>query len=56
MRLYHYCLIKTLFKLAAHVIIKLRTGYCIRFKTLKDININVLEEAIRFGIEQTKQE
>jgi hypothetical protein len=25
------------------------TGYCIRFKTLKDININVLEAAIRFG-------
>ena len=27
------------------------TGYCIRFKTLQDININVLEEAIRFGLE-----
>ena len=27
------------------------TGYCIRFKTLKDINIDVLEEAIRFGFE-----
>jgi hypothetical protein len=25
------------------------TGYCIRFKTLKDINIEILEEAIRFG-------
>jgi hypothetical protein len=25
------------------------TGYCIRFKTLKDINIDVLEAAIRFG-------
>ena len=25
------------------------TGYCIRFKTLKDINIEVLEAAIRFG-------
>jgi hypothetical protein len=25
------------------------TGYCIKFKTLKDINIDVLEEAIRFG-------
>ncbi len=23
------------------------TGYCIRFKTLKDINIDVLEAAIR---------
>jgi hypothetical protein len=27
------------------------TGYCIRFKTLKDINMNVLEAAIRFGFE-----
>ena len=27
------------------------TGYCIRFKTLKDINIDVLEAAIRYGIE-----
>ena len=27
------------------------TGYCIKFKTLKDINLNVLEEAIRFGFE-----
>jgi len=25
------------------------TGYCIRFKTLKDINIEILEGAIRFG-------
>jgi hypothetical protein len=25
------------------------TGYCIRFKTLKDINIDVLESAIRHG-------
>lgn len=25
------------------------TGYCIRFKTLKDINIDILEEAIRYG-------
>lgn len=25
------------------------TGYCIKFKTLKDINISVLEEAIRYG-------
>lgn len=25
------------------------TGYCIKFKTLKDINISVLEEAIRDG-------
>ena len=27
------------------------TGYCIKFKTLKDININVLEEAIRYRVE-----
>ncbi|HQW83151.1 MAG TPA: DUF1801 domain-containing protein [Ferruginibacter sp.] len=27
------------------------TGYCIKFKTLKDINITVLEEAIQFGFE-----
>jgi hypothetical protein len=27
------------------------TGYCIRFKTLKDINLDVLEAAIRFGFE-----
>jgi hypothetical protein len=27
------------------------TGYCIRFKTRKDININVLEAAIRYRLE-----
>jgi hypothetical protein len=27
------------------------TGYCIKFKALKDINMNVLEEVIRFGFE-----
>jgi len=27
------------------------TGYCIKFKALKDINIDVLREAIQFGIE-----
>ena len=27
------------------------TGYCIKFKALKDININVLEAAIRDGFE-----
>ena len=27
------------------------TGYCIRFKRLKDINIDVLEAAIAFGFE-----
>jgi hypothetical protein len=26
------------------------TGYCIKFKTLKDINIEILEAAIRYGI------
>lgn len=26
------------------------TGYCIKFKTLKDINIDVLDEAIRYGL------
>ena len=29
------------------------TGYCIKFKTLKDININILEAAIRYGVEAT---
>jgi len=29
------------------------TGYCIKFKALKVIKIDVLEAAIRFGIEQT---
>jgi len=29
------------------------TGYCIKFKTLKDINIEILETAIRDGIERT---
>jgi hypothetical protein len=27
------------------------TGYCIKFKTLKDIYTDILEEAIRYGIE-----
>ena len=27
------------------------TGYCIKFKSLKDINIDILEEAIRYGFE-----
>jgi hypothetical protein len=30
------------------------SGYCIKFKTLKDINIEILEDAIRYGIEQEK--
>ncbi|TCC89187.1 DUF1801 domain-containing protein [Pedobacter frigiditerrae] len=29
------------------------TGYCIKFKKLKDINLDVLEEAIRYGVTQT---
>lgn len=29
------------------------TGYCIKFKALKDINIDVLEAAIRYGRSQT---
>jgi len=28
------------------------TGYCIKFKALKDINTDVLQDAIRFGVEQ----
>jgi hypothetical protein len=31
------------------------TGYCIKFKTLKDINTDVLETAIRDGVKQTKK-
>jgi len=30
------------------------TGYCIKFKTLKDINMDVLEAAIQYGAELTK--
>ena len=26
------------------------TGYCIRFKTLKDINVDILEAAMRYGV------
>jgi hypothetical protein len=29
------------------------TGYCVKFKTLKDINIELLEEAIKYGVEAT---
>jgi len=29
------------------------TGYCVKFKALKDINVEVLKEAIRYGVEQT---
>ena len=31
------------------------TGYCIRFKTLRDINVEILEAAIRFGFEARKE-
>ncbi len=31
------------------------TGYCIKFKTLKDINIEVLETAIRYGVSATNK-
>lgn len=30
------------------------TGYCIRFKTLKDINTDTIEAAIAFGFEKTR--
>jgi hypothetical protein len=32
------------------------TGYCIKFKTLKDINLDVLKEAVRFGFGHTSKE
>ena len=32
------------------------SGYCIKFKMLKDINIDILEAAIRDGFEQTTLE
>jgi hypothetical protein len=31
------------------------TGYCIKFKMLKDIHIDVLEAAIRYGVKATNQ-
>jgi hypothetical protein len=31
------------------------TGYCIKFKALKDINIEILEEAICYGILNSKK-
>src|ERR1700733_3735661 len=31
------------------------SGYCIKFKALKDINVDVLEAAIRYGVEATSQ-
>jgi hypothetical protein len=32
------------------------SGYCIKFKSLKDINIDILEAAIRYGIEASHPE
>lgn len=31
------------------------TGYCIKFKTIKDIDIDILEQAIRYGVEVTSR-
>ena len=31
------------------------TGYCIKFKTIKDINIDILQAAIRDGVEATDE-
>lgn len=31
------------------------SGYCIKFKSLKDIHTDVLEEALRYGVETTKE-
>jgi hypothetical protein len=31
------------------------TGYCIKFKTIKDINIEILQAAIRDGVEATNE-
>ncbi len=32
------------------------TGYCIKFKTLKDINVDILLAAIRYGLEAQQTE
>jgi hypothetical protein len=32
------------------------TGYCIKFKTLKDINIDILKDAIRYGVKDSLRE
>jgi hypothetical protein len=31
------------------------TGYCIKFKTLEDINVDILEAAIRYGFEASNK-
>jgi len=30
------------------------TGYCIKFKALKDIHVDILEEAIRYGVKASE--
>lgn len=30
------------------------TGYCIKFRTLKNIDVDVLTDAMRYGLEQTR--
>ena len=32
------------------------TGYCIRFKTIKDIDIDTLQAAIRYGFETQNED
>src|SRR5215510_4759425 len=32
------------------------SGYCIKFKALKDINIDILQEAIRYGVKASLQD
>src|SRR5258707_8627801 len=32
------------------------SGYCVKFKTLKDINMDILESAIRYGVETSLRE
>ncbi len=31
------------------------TGYCIKFKNLKDINIDILAPAVRYGVENSNE-
>jgi len=31
------------------------TGYCIKFKTIKDINTDILQEAIQYGVKTTNE-
>ena len=32
------------------------SGYCVKFKTLKDINIDILKAAMRYGVETSSRE